>query len=424
MGLQPGRLGRADRGDEAPLRLPGRLLGAGGRASPTVARFADATRLRGLGFPPAAIAEAEAAERKVDDYVRHGGDAALLQAALDRAATRPWAVHVSLARQVPSPRADRHAAALARPRSRSGRLLAPDPARRCSSPWGAPTPMCPPRRARAGSPRPCAPAATATRRSTSIPAPITISSPAPRFEAEMLDWTLAHLSGHPKAGTGRTVDRRAWLIGGRAPPISAPRHFPRITQSHERQSHPQGDRRRARRAYRRPDGRQARGRRRAAQPLAAPAPRRRAARRGHAQEHPDDRPDRLRQDRDQPPAGQARRRAVRQGRGDQVHRGRLCRPRRRADRPRPRRGGGPAREGAPPRRGPGRGRGGGDGPAARRADRQGRERGDPRRASASASATAISTAAEVEIEVDEAPQHAVRDPRHGRPGRHDQPLPT
>ena len=34
---------------------------------------------------------------------------------------------------------------------------------------------------------------------------------------------------------------------------------------------------------------------------------------------------------------QARRRAVHQGRGDQIHRGRLCRPRRRADHPRPRR---------------------------------------------------------------------------------------
>ena len=61
------------------------------------------------------------------------------------------------------------------------------------------------------------------------------------------------------------------------------------------------------------------------------------ARRGAAEEHPDDRPDRRRQDRDLPAAGQARRRAVPQGRGDQVHRGRLCRPRRRADHPRPRR---------------------------------------------------------------------------------------
>ena len=90
---------------------------------------------------------------------------------------------------------------------------------------------------------------------------------------------------------------------------------------------------------------------------------RRSARRGDAQEHPDDRADRLRQDRDQPPPGEARRRAVREGRGDQVHRGRLCRPRRRADRPRPGRGSDPAGEGAPPRRGARQGRGGGDGRA-------------------------------------------------------------
>ena len=38
-----------------------------------------------------------------------------------------------------------------------------------------------------------------------------------------------------------------------------------------------------------------------------------------------------------PPPGQARQGAVPQGRGDQVHRGRLRRPRRRADRARPRR---------------------------------------------------------------------------------------
>ena len=63
----------------------------------------------------------------------------------------------------------------------------------------------------------------------------------------------------------------------------------------------------------------------------------RDARGGAAEEHPDDRADRRRQDRDFAPPGQARRRAVPQGRGDQVHRGRLCRPRRRADHPRPRR---------------------------------------------------------------------------------------
>jgi hypothetical protein len=42
---------------------------------------------------------------------------------------------------------------------------------------------------------------------------------------------------------------------------------------------------------------------------------------------------RRRQDRDRAPPGQAGQRAVHQGRGDEVHRGRLCRPRRRADDP-------------------------------------------------------------------------------------------
>ena len=46
-------------------------------------------------------------------------------------------------------------------------------------------------------------------------------------------------------------------------------------------------------------------------------------------------PDRRRQDRDRAPPGAARRRAVHQGRGDQVHRGRLRRARRRHDRARP-----------------------------------------------------------------------------------------
>ena len=81
--------------------------------------------------------------------------------------------------------------------------------------------------------------------------------------------------------------------------------------------------------------RQARRGHRLAQPLAPPAARRPDARRGDAEEHPDDRPDRRRQDRDLAPPGQARRRALHQGRGDQVHRGRLCRPRCRADHPRP-----------------------------------------------------------------------------------------
>src|SRR3546814_3733536 len=43
--------------------------------------------------------------------------------------------------------------------------------------------------------------------------------------------------------------------------------------------------------------------------------------------------------RSRPAAGAAGRGAVPEGRGDQVHRGRLCRPRCRVDRPRPGRGG-------------------------------------------------------------------------------------
>ena len=52
------------------------------------------------------------------------------------------------------------------------------------------------------------------------------------------------------------------------------------------------------------------------------------------EEHSHDRPDRRRQDRDRPPAGQAHRRPVHQGRSDQVHRSRLLRPRRREHGPR------------------------------------------------------------------------------------------
>ena len=69
-----------------------------------------------------------------------------------------------------------------------------------------------------------------------------------------------------------------------------------------------------------------------------------------AEEHPDDRPDRRRQDRDRAPAGAARAVAVPQGRGVEVHRGRLRRPRRRVDDARSRRARGRAwcaRSGSP-----------------------------------------------------------------------------
>ena len=132
------------------------------------------------------------------------------------------------------------------------------------------------------------------------------------------------------------------------------------------------------RLHHRPEGRQARRGHRVAQPLAAPAAGRRDARRGDAEEHPDDRADRRRQDRDIAPPGEARRRALHQGRGHQVHRGRLCRPRRRADRARPGRGGDRpgARQDARGRQGarPYQRRGAG----ARGAGRQDGQPGDPR----------------------------------------------
>ena len=61
------------------------------------------------------------------------------------------------------------------------------------------------------------------------------------------------------------------------------------------------------------------------------------ARRDRAQEHHAHRPHRRRQDRDRAPPGRAGRRALRQGRGVEVHRGRLRRPRRRLDGARSRR---------------------------------------------------------------------------------------
>ena len=119
---------------------------------------------------------------------------------------------------------------------------------------------------------------------------------------------------------------------------------------------PARDRLRTRSLHRRPGQGQARRRHRAAQPLAPAAPRLADARGGDAEEHPDDRPDRLRQDRDRAPPRQARGRAVPQGRGDQVHRGRLCRARRRADRARSRRDRHCAGQAAQAPRGRGQGR--------------------------------------------------------------------
>ena len=78
------------------------------------------------------------------------------------------------------------------------------------------------------------------------------------------------------------------------------------------------------------DARQEGGRHRAAQPLAPGAGAGRHPRRDLAEQHHPDRPHRRREDRDRAPPRAARRRAVHQGRGLEVHRGRLRRPRRRS----------------------------------------------------------------------------------------------
>ena len=65
---------------------------------------------------------------------------------------------------------------------------------------------------------------------------------------------------------------------------------------------------------------------------------RRPSRRSLAEKHPDDRTDRRRQNRDLAASRKARRRAVPQGRSDEIHRSRLRRPRRRQHHPRSRRG--------------------------------------------------------------------------------------
>ncbi len=97
------------------------------------------------------------------------------------------------------------------------------------------------------------------------------------------------------------------------------------------------DRRGARQVRHRPGGRQARRGHCAAQPHAAAEAVAGAGRGSRAEEHPDDRADRRRQDRNRPPARAARAVAVHQGRGVEVHRSRLRRPRRRVDGPRSRR---------------------------------------------------------------------------------------
>ena len=140
-----------------------------------------------------------------------------------------------------------------------------------------------------------------------------------------------------------------------------PIYLPETTQTSTDIAHAAPDRRRARQVRHRPGGGQARRGDRAAQPHAAAEAGARAGRGDRAEEHPDDRPDRRRQDRNRAAARAARAVAVRQGRGLEVHRGRLRRPRRRVDGPRPGRAGdrhgarraprGSARQGGAERRG-------------------------------------------------------------------------
>ena len=109
-----------------------------------------------------------------------------------------------------------------------------------------------------------------------------------------------------EAWTPRRSPRKAMAIAAEiCVYTNEQRHRSRPLEHRMTAPDPARDRLRARPLHRRPGGRQARRRHRAAQPLAPPAARRGAARGGGAEEHPDDRPHRLRQDRDRPPAGQA-----------------------------------------------------------------------------------------------------------------------
>ena len=148
---------------------------------------------------------------------------------------------------------------------------------------------------------------------------------AARCQTARLDNALAR-----RRGAG--VRRSRYNLRPSPANAASPEHAARHVVPHD----PRGNRLRTRQAHRRAGGREARGGDRAAQSLAPAAGAGAAAARDHAQEHPDDRAHRRGQDRNRAPAGAARRRAVRQGRGDQVHRGRLCRARRRHDHPRSR----------------------------------------------------------------------------------------
>lgn len=64
--------------------------------------YADATRLRARGFSEEEIREATIATKRLDEYVRSGGDRQDLQSFLDEARTKRWATHTTILQRAPS----------------------------------------------------------------------------------------------------------------------------------------------------------------------------------------------------------------------------------------------------------------------------------------------------------------------------------
>jgi pimeloyl-ACP methyl ester carboxylesterase len=67
-----------------------------------VTLYADAARLRAHHLSAAEIGEAMRAERGLDDYLRHGGDAAAVQAMLDAARRSRWSRLTTLPAAIPT----------------------------------------------------------------------------------------------------------------------------------------------------------------------------------------------------------------------------------------------------------------------------------------------------------------------------------
>ncbi|MGZ2412799.1 uncharacterized protein ACUXST_002228 [Sphingomonas sp. F9_3S_D5_B_2] len=67
-----------------------------------VTLYADAIRLRSLHFSPAEIEQAMRVQRRLDEFIRRGGDRGLMQAMLEAAAQERWAKFTTLPRRIPS----------------------------------------------------------------------------------------------------------------------------------------------------------------------------------------------------------------------------------------------------------------------------------------------------------------------------------